>query len=225
LIDLGGSSVQETCIARLADPDWEVRRLAAVGLTRQPTPAATSALDLAGQDPRPEVRKAALEALAATPGSGVKPALLRGLGDRDGAARRCAFDGVVARGLVMEATPVLLEMLPGEAVEMRRDIVRELGESGGPDALPELRSRVLDADAPTAQIAIRALAGRKDRGAVANLVRALESEHKGVRTFATPGLPPRTGRRGGDDARGRRRPEGRSGGFPDPEVAFVTPAV
>jgi HEAT repeat protein/predicted phosphodiesterase len=198
VIDIGGDGAAEICIGRLGDTDPEVRLLAATGLARQPSRDAAGPLARASRDTHSEVRVAALGALTVTPAAEADAALLGGLGDRVDAVRRCAFEGIRQRELVAEAAPILIELLPGEAVGMRRDIVRALGEAGGSDALPVLRARVLDEDVPTSQIAIRALAGLRDAGAVENLIGALDSENKGVRTYVTRALVVITGERPGE---------------------------
>ncbi len=188
IIDLGGRGAPDICVELLGDRDPGVRRLCAVGLGRQPTARAAAALAAASQDADKPVRLAALEALAVTPGGEAGQALMASLGDTDVEVRRLAFEGVRGKELVAEATPVLIELLPGEGLVMRREIVRALGKAGSSAALPVVRTRVLDEDAATSQIAIRALAERRDAGSVPNLIAALDSDSRGVRTYAMRAL-------------------------------------
>ena len=193
LADLGGDRAARVCLERLTDADPLVRRTAAVGLARNPLRQAVAALAGAAQDADADVRLEAVKALAVAPGGAADKAVISALRDASPAVREAAFEGVTARSLQRRAVAVLVDVLPQESPEMRRQMVYALGEAGNPVALPALIERLQDGEAGVRQAAAIALGKLKAKTAVEALVRAVDDPDRRVSTYAMRALTVITG--------------------------------
>jgi HEAT repeat protein len=106
---------------------WAVRTLAA--MREPPLDAIAQAL----RDPSGEVRAAAALAIAAHPGEGMVPELIRALGDEDSLVSTLCVDALVSIGRT--CVPSLLEAFPHSSRRERIQMMRALAAIKDPTAI------------------------------------------------------------------------------------------
>jgi HEAT repeat protein len=160
--------------------DVLARRRAARALMTFP-PIAVKRLGLpALDDPDPDVRISALEALLAARAEGLAPRVTIWLGDTDATIRRAAA-GALARLPSGAGVGALARVLADPDSAVRVAAARALGASGAPSAVAALLGRLDDTEPEVREAVVLALARLGDRSAVVPLVGKIQDARPGVR--------------------------------------------
>ena len=181
-----GAQVRAALVAKLADPDPEVRRAAARSLSLLGAREATLVLARMLEDPDPQLRRDAAEALGRIADPRALPALLRALDRGDEAyVVRALLDGLILQPGI-EVDRRLLELLDAPPGGLKSSgIAQAIGDREAPsrellDGLilrlrePSLRSDLLTALLHMGDAALPAIQAALDRGVEPELAIELE---------------------------------------------------
>jgi HEAT repeat protein len=176
----------ERVAALLADPDEEVRAVAAVVLARAREEADVREL-LVRRLADPATRAGAAQALGRLPGGGCD-LLVDLLADPDAAVRRAAAEGI-ARCPVPEVRAAAASALERETdPQVKRSLVAALGAAGGAEAVPALAELTRGGESGLRFAAVRALGRTGDPGALAPLLDVLASGDAALEVAALAAL-------------------------------------
>ena len=184
---LGAKRAGPLVLQALADPDDDVRLLAADAAMRLRIAGATDAMVSWLNAAYPRLRRKACEVAKALPDPRTVPALSRTLGDADAEVRAAAAEAL-GRQPSPDAVPPLLGRLDDPAPAVRVAIVAALARLADVRAVVPLVGKVQDSAADVRQAVARALGDLGDTRASAALVLILRDQNNEVRRDALASL-------------------------------------
>lgn len=191
LLERADPSVVPEFVKRLEDQSKNIRMRAARALGKMRSDEAYAALQPALEDAEPEVRKAAVEALATYGEVDGKMEIFEKLAklfeDEEAAVRRTAVEKVALSG--GHATrDLLIPALDSEDFMVKRTAVEKLGELRAKKAVPKLIPILRVDNASLREEAARALGNIRARDAVEHIKELLKDENWDVRRAAVAAL-------------------------------------
>lgn len=135
-----------------------------------------------------ELRRLAVEQVAALPADEALPLLLRSLGDESWRVRKAAVERLVAAPEAWRAAHSLIEALADDSNAGRRNAAVETLVRFGKRAVPALLDAAGHSDADVRKLVVEALAGIGDERATPRLIDALNDSDPNVRGAVADGL-------------------------------------
>lgn len=173
-------STVERVAAGLSAEDPVVRKRAALKLVLLPAASARRIATPLLDDPDPDIRIAALDALLLSGSEGLGARVLSWLGDSEARVRRAAAEAL-SRAPVPEAVGPLGRTLSDPDTSVRVASAKALGASGLPRAVAPLLGRLDDSDPEVREAAVAALARIHDASAVVPLIGRIQDSRPNVR--------------------------------------------
>ena len=183
LTRLPGDAVDADLLGRLADSTGKTRRVLIELAGKRAMDQALPAILKSAEDPEPEIRTAAVQAIGALGDEKQAPTLVRLLQNVQAAKERAdletALRSICARNGA-RCVPHLLPLVQSSDTALRQIALPLLASAGGPDALNAVKSAVQDNDESVRDDAVRTLSTWPDNwpddGAIAEPLLALAKE-------------------------------------------------
>ena len=176
-------------VGSLTDRIPNVRRAAVRALDDLRERSAIPALEgMVVNDPDPDTRRAAAEALGDFSAARSLDPLSRALADRDPDVQRDAAQAIGNLDEVSKAPAALVRATTSSDLELRRRATRTLGKIGDPATVQALTDRLSDDDRDVRLSAVEGLGEMKVQSAIPSLTRALNDRDPEVRRAAAEAL-------------------------------------
>jgi HEAT repeat protein len=176
-------------VGALTDRAASVREAAVRALDDLREHSAIPALEgMVLNDPDPDIRRAAANALGDFSASRSLEPLARALADRDPEVQREAAEAIGDLDDVSKAPPALVRASASTDLELRRRATRTLGKIGDPATVTALAERITDDDKDVRLSAVEGLGEMKVPSAIPSLTRALGDRDPEVRRAAAEAL-------------------------------------